>query len=292
MVQIRKKRPSAKNRKPLFVLMIPRFEDFGNSLFAGEITKGINLAANRLGVDILVTFCDRKDHSQWLMPTLLDPYFVDGIIFADIDRDWGVVRQAISNAIPAIVLNNATPEPYNCISIDNRSAARDVVKYLCGLGHRRIAHIAGNLETQAGFDRLEGYYEGLAAAGIDRDKHLVKKGGFLRTPARTAAMSLLKMQDRPTAVFAASDLMALEVVACAGELGFSVPGNLSVVGFDNNLTTMHSPVHLTTVEQPLMDMARLGLENLYQISLGLAKLPVKTVMQAKLVKGRTASSIK
>lgn len=281
-----------KGRKPVFVLIIPRFEDLGNSFYAGEVTKGANLAASRLDVDILIHFTERKDHGQWLAGSLADPSFVEGVLFADIDRDWDIVKRAIRGGVPTMVLNNTTSEPFNCISIDNKAAATDAVEFLLGLGHRRIAHIAGDQNTQAGTDRLEGYYEALANAGVPRDKKLVKKGGFLRTPARTAAQALLTGDDRPTAVFAASDLMALEVLDVARNAGIKVPDELSVLGFDNNMSTVDPLTKLTTYEQPIVDMARLGMENLYQISLGQAKLPVKITLGAKFIKGRTCSGVK
>jgi LacI family transcriptional regulator len=287
-----KKKLTRKDRKPLFVLVIPRFEDLGNSFYAGEVTKGVNLAASRLDVNVLIHFTERKDHARWLDGSLTDPFFVDGILFADIDRDWDVVKKAIRSGMPTMVLNNTTADPFNCISIDNKRAAKEAVDYLLGLGHRRIAHIAGDLNTQAGQDRLEGYYEALTEAGLPKDKKLVKKGGFLRTPARTAAQALLTAEERPTAIFAASDLMALEAVDVTKKDGLKVPEDVSIVGFDNNLSTVESSVRLTTFEQPIVDMARLGLENLYQMSLGLAKLPVKITLGVKFIKGRTVGVAK
>lgn len=292
MNPISKKKPTRKDRRPLYVLIVPRFEDLGNSFYSSEVTKGVNLAASRLDVDVLIHFTERKDHSHWLAGSLTDPFFVDGLLFADIDRDWEVVKKAIRSGMPTMVLNNTTAEPFNCISIDNKQAAKEAVDYLIGLGHTRIAHIAGDLNTQAGQDRLEGYYEALSEAGLPKDKHLVKKGGFLRTPARTAAQSLLTAEKRPTAIFAASDLMALEVVDVAKNDGLKVPEEISVVGFDNNMSTIDCSVRLTTFEQPISDMARLGLENLYQMSLGLAKLPVKVTLGAKFIKGKTTAGVK
>ena len=258
------------------------------------MTKGANIAASRLGVDILIHLVERRDHSQWL-DGLLDPNFVDGMLFADIDRDWDVVRTAIRRGMPTMVLNNPTTEPFNTIAIDNRGAARQAVGSLTGMGHTRIATIGGDLDTQAGQDRLEGYYEGLAIAGLPKEKKWVKKGDFLRTLARSGALALLKdvkASERPTAIFAASDVMAFEVIDAAKSLGLKVPEDLSVVGFDNNLEAGENGVKLSTFEQPIVDMSRQGIENLYQMSMGLAKLPVKIMLEAKWIKGRSTASIK
>lgn len=278
-------RPTRKGRKPLFVLIIPRFEDLANAFYAGEVMKGASIAASRLDIDILIHLTERADHATWLTGDLLNPNAVDGILFADIDRDWGVVTAAIKAGVPTVVLNNPSDEPFNCIAIDNRRAAAEAVGHLLEQGHRRIAHISGDLDTQAGQDRLAGYYDALDIAGIARDKKLVKKGGFLRTPARQAAQALLKEGDKPSAIFAASDVMAFEVLDVAKMMDIKVPDELSVIGFDNNLS--EGPTRLATFEQPIVDMARLGVESLYQMSMGLAKLPIKIMLEAKFIKGRT-----
>ncbi|MFH0753936.1 MAG: substrate-binding domain-containing protein [Candidatus Omnitrophota bacterium] len=280
-----------KGRKPLFVLIIPRFEDLANAFYAGEVMKGASVAASRLDVDILIHLTQRGDHAAWLAGDLLNPNAVDGILFADIDRDWDVVAKAIRAGVPTVVLNNPSEEPFNCIAIDNRAAACTAVAYLISLGHRKIAHISGDLQTQAGQDRLAGYYDALEAAGIERDKKFVKKGGFLRTPARQAAQALLKDSDRPTAIFVASDVMAFEVLDAAKGLGIKVPDELSVIGFDNNLSD-GAQTRLTTFEQPIVDMARAGIEGLYQMSLGLARLPIKSLLEAKFIKGKTVAAVK
>ena len=85
--------------------------------------------------------------------------------------------------------------------------------------------------------------------------------------------------------------MALEVIDVARALGLQVPDDLSVVGFDNNLAGA-SQTRLATFEQPIVDMARLGLESLYQMTLGLAQLPVKVTLEARFIKGRTTASLK
>ena len=271
-------------RKPIYVLILPRFEDIFHSFYTGEITKGVNLAASRLNVDFLVHITDRSNHATWLDPTLLDRKHVDGILFADIDNDLDIVKRAIMRGMPCLVLNNVIQEPINYIAVNNHKAAMQVVEEFIKLGHTKIATIAGDRSTQAGESRLEGYYDALKKHNIAADKSLVKVGGFLRTPARQAAQELLKLKDRPTAIFAASDVMALEVIDVAKSKKVSVPGDLSICGFDDNPLRVHSPVELATVAQPLVEMGRMGLEMLYQISHGKAKLPVKEVLAAKLIK--------
>lgn len=278
-------------RKPIYVLILPRFEDIFHSFYTGEITKGVNLAASRLNVDFLVHITDRGDHSTWLDPTLLDHKHVDGILFADIDNDIEIVKQAIRKGMPCLVLNNVINEPINYIAVNNYKAGFQVVEEFIKLGHTKIATIAGDLSTQAGEARLAGYHDALKKHNIEVDKSYVKIGGFLRTPARQAAQDLLKLKDQPTAIFAASDVMALEVIDVAKSKKLSIPGDLSICGFDDNPLNANSPVKLATVAQPLVEMGRLGLELLYQISHGKAKLPVKELLVAKLIKAQSMGKI-
>ncbi|MCK5081446.1 MAG: substrate-binding domain-containing protein, partial [Candidatus Omnitrophica bacterium] len=111
------------------------------------------------------------------------------------------------------------------------------------------------------------------------------------TPARIAARKLLRLKNRPTAIFAASDVMALEVMDAVRALGIRVPEELSVVGFDNNPLSTTGLVKLTTVSQPLVEMGRLGAESLYQISRGKMKLPLKVVLPTKLIKRQSVSTV-
>ena len=278
-------------RKHIFVLILPRFEDIFHSYYTGEITKGVNLAASRLNVDFLVHITDRSDHSTWLDPTLLDRKNVDGILFADIDNDLEIVKKAIMRGMPSLVLNNKIDEPINYIAINNYEAAFKVVEEFIKLGHKNIATISGDLSTQAGQARLEGYYDALAKHQINVDKSYVRTGGFLRTPARQAALDLLKLKDRPTAIFAASDVMALEVIDVAKSKKISIPEDLSICGFDDNPLRASSSIPLATVAQPLIEMGRLGLETLYLISHGKAKLPVKEVLSAKLIRAQSMAKV-
>lgn len=267
-----------------YALIVPRFEDVLHSFFAAEIIKGVGLAASHLKADILIHITERYGkHEDWLNWPLLNSDYINGVLFADIDGDTATLHKVINKGLPYLVLNNYFKEDINCMAIDNEKAAVEVVDYLIKLGHRRIATIAGDLHTQAGKARLKGYKEALAKHKIPLQDEYVTVGGFLRSPARQAAEKLLHLRIRPTAIFAASDVMALEAIDLAKKTGLKIPEDLSVVGFDDNPIALYSPVKLTTVKQPIVEMAQSGLETLVQIAQGKVKLPVKTILQAKLV---------
>jgi len=276
--------------KYIYTLVIPRFEDIFHGYFAQEIIKGASITASRLKVDIMIHISERADHDDWNHAPGLLPGLSSGILFADIDRDREGLNRVLMRGIPCLVLNNHFDAPINYITVENYKASRRVMKYLVQLGHRRIATICGDLTTEAGQERERGYRDGLIAEGIPVQDEYIAHGDFMRTPARKAAEKLLSASKRPTAIFAASDVMALEVIDVAKHLKIKVPEQLSVVGFDDNPLATYSPVPLTTVHQPLAEMSRLGLEALHQLVQGKERHPIQKILSARLIKRDSCSA--
>ncbi|MFH1061431.1 MAG: substrate-binding domain-containing protein [Candidatus Omnitrophota bacterium] len=278
-------------KRKIYTLVVPRFEDIFHSFFAQEIIKGATSAASRLNVDVLIHIVERGQNIDLFSSVLSIAQICEGIIFADIDQERVALKKVISSSKPCVVLNNSFLEPINCISIDNYKATRNVMEYLISLGHTRIATICGDLTTEAGNERLKGYNDALNAKGIPVENQYIKKGEFLRTPARRAAERLLSLNERPTAIFAASDVMALEVLDVAKKKNIVVPKQLSVIGFDDNPLNSYSAIGLTTVRQPIAEMARLGLEMLDRIVMKKEKTPVQSKLNARLIKRDTCEKI-
>jgi len=142
------------------------------------------------------------------------------------------------------------------ITAHNLQGARAGVEHLLGLGHTRVGMILGRSDLVSAQRREQGFRDAMADAGLEVDESLLVSGGFEPDVARAAAHELLGRADRPTAVFAANDSSAIEVLAVAAELGIAVPEDLSVVGFDNLAESALAEPPLTTVEQPVREMGR------------------------------------
>jgi len=209
-----------------------------------------------------------------------------GVIFSDIIGNRFQLEEALNIGIPCILINNYVDDlAVNCIAVDNTGGAEAAVNYLISLGHRKVAHITGDLVTQAAAQRFEGYKKALKKNDIEFKEELVFKTDYSRGQARQAAESLLKMPEAPTAVFVASDSMALEVMAVAREMGREIPRDLSIVGFDDNPSGLYGPVALTTVRQPLIKMAEDSVKQLHLLMNSKAKdiKPKKVVLPTELV---------
>jgi DNA-binding LacI/PurR family transcriptional regulator len=268
----------------VYALIIPRFEDVFHSFYASEVIKGITVSAGQLKVNILIHMAERIRRPGWLKFEGIDPRQMGGIIFADMNGDKEQFMEFAHKEIPCIVMNNYFAESVNCVSIDNLNGAMEAVEYLVKLGHVKIATITGDSNTQAGELRLEGYRQIMTRYGFQIPAGYIQDGGFLKMPARRAIKNLLSLKDRPTAIFAASDVMALEAVEEARVQGLRIPWDFSLVGFDDNPIAAYSQVRLTTVFQPIAEMGRLALEKLVGIAQGSETPPVKIVLPTKLIK--------
>lgn len=248
----------AGGRNNVIALVIPRYEGIYYSFYALELIRGIGTLCAELKLDFLLHLTDTV--------SALNLRSVGGIIFADIIGNRAQVEDVLNQGIPCVVINNYVEDlEVSCIAIDNKSGAQEVVEYLISLGHKKIAHITGDIVTQAAELRFEGYKQALEKSNIEIRQDYILKTDYSRGQARQAAEQLIRMPDPPTAVFVASDSMALEVMTVVRENGLEVPRDLSIVGFDDNPSGLYGPVALTTIRQPLISMAQEGLKELNRL---------------------------
>jgi LacI family transcriptional regulator len=248
----------ATGRSNVVTLIIPRYEGVFYSFYALELIRGIGTLCEALKLDLLLHLTDAH--------TPLNLRSVGGAIFADIIGNRRQLEYALESGVPCVVINNYIEDlKVSCIAIDNAGGAEAAVNYLIGLGHKKIAHITGDLLTQGAAQRLEGYMRALKKNNIGFRQERVFKTDYSRGQARVAAENLLKMSEPVSAVFVASDSMALEVMAVARERGKDIPRDLSIVGFDDNPSGLYGPVALTTVRQPLIRMAEESVKELNRL---------------------------
>ncbi|OLB65424.1 MAG: hypothetical protein AUH94_00780, partial [Ktedonobacter sp. 13_2_20CM_2_54_8] len=162
---------------------------------------------------------------------------------------------------PVVIIDDQRGQTTPWVGADNVTGAYIAVRHLIKLGHRRIAHIAGPNEYLVSHERYNGYRQALLEAGVIPDPDLVLEGDFLPPTGRSCAVKLfeLPIEKRPTAIFAATDQMAYGVLASAEEFGLSVPGDIALVGFDDDAPSAHVRPALTTIRQPNYEMGQQGI---------------------------------
>ena len=266
----------AAGRNNTIGLVIPRFADMFHSFYISELIKGVGTGTDRFSLDLLLHITDGR--------APLHMGAVEGILFADIDGNEDQLDLVMDQNLPAVVMNHYMPDlPISCVAVDNRKASADVVRYLHKLGHRDIATVTGHLRTPVGIERLDGYLTAMKAEGLEVKPGFVQHGDYSGPSAKEPARQLLKLKDRPTAIFAASDEMAVTVIEVASELGVRVPEHLSVIGFDDSPIAAFARVPLTTVWQPLSQIGELATFILNRLVSGRRARPVKKMLKTKLI---------
>jgi LacI family transcriptional regulator len=190
---------------------------------------------------------------------------VDGAVFMSAVRGSTSVADFVATGRPAVQTSRYDPEvPTDLVLADEVRGAQLLVDHLVGLGHRRIALLAGSLDSSSSRDRALAFRQAMADAGLQLPDSLVRHAPIQHEAGRAAAMDLLSQDPRPTAVYGASDVLAIAAMDAAANLGLRVPGDLSVVGFDDTDPSAWAMVNLTTVHQPLDDMARRAVDVLLE----------------------------
>jgi len=193
-----------------------------------------------------------------------------GVIFVLSDVDDTQRRQLASRAIPFVIVDTAgdLPEGVPTVGSQNWSGGLAATRHLLGLGHKRIAVISGPGDVLCSRARVDGYRTALDEAGVDVDPSLICYGDFFVGGGYTHGSALLDRPDRPTAIFAGSDNQALGVLRAARERGLRIPEDLSVVGYDDLPVTEWLAPPLTTVHQPLTEMASTATQILLRLARG------------------------
>lgn len=240
--------------------------DIANANFA-EVARGIEDIANMYHYNIILSNADkRKDKEIRVINTLLEKQ-VDGLLFMG-----GVVTdehiQAFNTSNVPIVLCATTDEKGTMpsVDIDHEGAAFDAVSKLIEEGHRRIAMISGTLQDPAnGYARYQGYKRALEQGGIPYREDYVRVGNYRYESGIEATQYFLELPERPTAIFSATDEMAIGAIHCLQDAGLQVPEDVSVISVDNSrMASMVRPL-LTTVAQPMYDIGAVSMRLLTKL---------------------------
>ncbi|MFF5085374.1 LacI family DNA-binding transcriptional regulator [Actinoplanes sp. NPDC000266] len=177
------------------------------------------------------------------------------------------------------------------VGATNFQGGMEATAHLTGLGHRRVGFIEGPPERGVSIARLHGYQAALSQAGVAHDPGLVRAGPFTFDAAFTAGISLLTSENRPTAIFACNDTLALGAMEAARTLGLRIPEDVSVVGFDDMPVTQWSAPPLTTVRQPFAEMGRVAMRRLLRLAAGESLDSPRVELATELIVRKSTSKL-
>mgnify|MGYP000153170989 CR=1 FL=1 len=255
---------------------------------AVERMRGIIAGLRQTAYDVVVFDVETTTQRGEQLQAASSGDRTDGAIVVSLEPTDDDVARFERSGVRAVLVDARHPALPSVV-IDDVHGGRLATQHLLDLGHRRIGFV-GDLPDPAfrftsSSDRLHGHLDALTAADVEHDPGHVRTGVHGRVVARGLALELLSADERPTAIFAASDTQALGVLEAAGELGLEVPGELSVIGFDD--IEIASYLGLTTVRQPLFESGLRGAEHLLRALAGEAAAAEETLALAVVARRTT-----
>ena len=208
-------------------------------------------AAHAVGYGLLLCNSAGSQEQALRCLAMLQSKQVDGLIMAPAQTDRRDIAVLQRSGIPFVLLLRYFPDlQTDYVIMDNVAAGRMVTDHLLQRGHRLIGHVAGPVHISSGQGRLAGYHQALEARGVPYDEDMVCHAAFTMDGGYQAARQLLDRPQRPTAIFAATDMQAVGVLKAAKELGLAVPGDLALAGGDDIELAEYLEVPLTSFSQP------------------------------------------
>ncbi|MEM5948278.1 LacI family DNA-binding transcriptional regulator [Spirochaetia bacterium 38H-sp] len=240
--------------------------------FYGVFAQYVESAAAELGYHVLLGNCSRDPGKEKEFAEQLFNYGVRGVVFGSSLVDVSYLSDLIKEGLRLVTFDRSSAQgekmAFDAVGVDNWQGMYIATRHLLGLGHRRIGFVSGPIKTISRINRLEGYKKALIDAGIEPDPDIIWQmdvsAGYGDSDAirigRKATQQLLASPNPPTAIVAINAMFAMGVYSGAREMGVSIPDELSVVGFDDiDLAEIVNPP-LTTIRQPLADMASKAVE--------------------------------
>jgi LacI family transcriptional regulator len=253
--------------------------------FFTDVVSVIQQAFDRAGYAVMLCCTDEGLDNQDDQIRLLLDRMVDGLIVARVGDNAKFKALVDGTNVPVVLIDRVCEGvDTDTVTLDNRRAVFDAVSYLTNLGHRRIGYISGSFAISPMSERIAGYREALQAAGIQPEDELVRLANFHELDGYKAAMQLLSLHDRPSAIFSANNPMVVGAMKAIRDLGLSCPEDISVACFDDFPWADVFRPQLTTVAQPVQAIGEQAANLMLDRLAGkIDDAPRKLVLQGRLI---------
>jgi DNA-binding LacI/PurR family transcriptional regulator len=229
----------------------------GNDPYFGQLLAGMEEVLAEQGYALVMSVVGDAEAEITTYERLVSDQRIDGVVLTDPRADDPRYPLLAELDIPAVVVGDPVWScPYPSIAADERPVVLEAVRHLIDLGHRRIGHVSGPLNVAHAYVREQAWREAMSDAGLECCDSI--DGGFSADGGTKATLRLLDAVNPPTAIVYASDLMAIAGIGVARERGLRVPGDLSVIGYDDISLAQHIDPPLTTVRQDPVAAGRIA----------------------------------
>jgi len=256
----------ASGRSKVIGLILSRSSrHIASDAYLTQILDGLTTQCHRYGMQLLLEIAE-NDHSPDRYLNLVSSKRIDGIIFSGPREDDLALQRLYDDGFPTVLMGKLPNTQFCYVDIDNQTASFNAVKHLIDHGHNKIACITNaSLSYHAANERLQGYKQALSVSGIDVNDNYIRYGDFDPESGYFQMENLLKNGSKPSAVFVASDVVALGAMTSIREHGLSIPKDIALVGFDDVLMAKYVDPPLTTIRLPVLKMAQIAIDMVVQL---------------------------
>jgi LacI family transcriptional regulator len=285
----RQARSLAGGRSHTVGLLVP---DLGTG-YIGEIVRGIDAELSMASYDLMLYTTHRTADKEAIYVTSITQGMVDGLLLVLPRNPSDYVGLLTEQNYPFVLIDHqGSSSPCAAVGATNWQGAYNATEYLIRLGHTRIGFITGALDLGAAVDRMDGYKSALRLNHVPWDDALIYEGTFSQPDGYAGASALLKLEDPPTAIFASNDVMAIGAMDAVRDHGLQIPGDVSIVGFDDIPQSALLHPALTTIRQPLEQMGRVATQMLLDMFANPEKKIQRIELPTELVIRESASNKK
>jgi LacI family transcriptional regulator len=257
--------------------------------FWTTVARGVEDAASEHGFSVILCNTDESEAKQEQYVNLLLEKQIDGFLLVPATDEVSAIALVQERGVPVVVLDRHVSLPVDVVRCDSEGGAYDLVTHLLELGHRRIALLGGSPAVSTAQDRVDGYRRALSEAGVPIDETLVLHRDYTQESGYAMTESILRLPDRPTALFAVNNFIAIGAVRALREAGLRIPEDMALVGFDDLPLALVVEPFLTVAAQPAYEMGARATEHLLtRIDGDDVAAPIEVILPTELIVRRSS----
>jgi len=273
------------HRSQAVAVVFPESPYFFTITYFLQIINGIQNACKKYNQALMFFSLDQTKGESYVQ--ISRKWLVNLMIIMNVDYTRDISRDIkdlqTAGVSFSIITRYLGKEKVNSVCLDNDKGVKLALEHLVNLGHRRIGYISGNPNSADGPERLEAFRKYSKEFGLDKDENLIAHGDFTFESGEEAVKELLDLPQKPTAIFSASDYMAIGAMRTMKKRGLRIPQDISLVGFDNTLEAAYVEPPLTTVRQPLQEMGETAVDLAYKATKDPNFIPQTVIKEPDLV---------
>ncbi len=276
--------------KTIGLLLARRPHVIASDMFLTQVLEVLVREVNRQGMRLLLEVAEDFENRESYLK-LVRSNSIDGIIYSGPLTEDAALYSLVEHGVPTVLMGTLPGSSYYSVDVDNRAAAQRATAHLISLGHKRLACLTNaRLSYSAAVDRLQGFKDALAAAKLPVDYDLIRYGEFDPESGYFQMKYILDATPPPTAIFVASDVVAFGAMEAIRERGLRIPQDIALVGFDDVPVSRYIEPSLTTIQLPVVELARRACEMVVGLIHGEQPAQSQVLLNADLVVRRSCGA--